>query len=122
MIDDYSLMPHAPSEHAVRAPEPSQKRPHTPAGPRFVTLSPALLSLVVTVIVVAGAVSMAWNGLSLTVAAELLYQSIGYRWAENLRAYPAPETERFTRFYELAAAGSAMSVAHATAVVADTSR
>jgi diguanylate cyclase (GGDEF)-like protein/putative nucleotidyltransferase with HDIG domain len=36
-------------EHSVRPPEPSQKRPHTPAGPRFVTLSPALLSLVVTV-------------------------------------------------------------------------
>jgi diguanylate cyclase (GGDEF)-like protein/putative nucleotidyltransferase with HDIG domain len=36
-------------EHSVRAPEPSQKRPHTPAGPRFVTLSPALLSLVVSV-------------------------------------------------------------------------
>jgi diguanylate cyclase (GGDEF)-like protein/putative nucleotidyltransferase with HDIG domain len=37
------------AEHSVRVPEPSQKRPHTPAGPRFVTLSPALLSLVVTV-------------------------------------------------------------------------
>ena len=53
----------------------------------------------------------------LTVAAELLYQSIGYRWAENLRAYPAQETERFTRYYEEAAAASAMPVARATAVV-----
>jgi sugar phosphate permease len=34
-------------------------------------LAQSRLSLVVTVIVVAGAVSMAWNGLSLTVAAEL---------------------------------------------------
>jgi diguanylate cyclase (GGDEF)-like protein/putative nucleotidyltransferase with HDIG domain len=35
-------------EH-LRAPEQSQKRPHTPAGPRFVALSPALLSFVVSV-------------------------------------------------------------------------
>jgi putative nucleotidyltransferase with HDIG domain len=34
----------------VRAPErTSQKRPHTPAGPRFLTLSPGLFLLVVTV-------------------------------------------------------------------------
>jgi diguanylate cyclase (GGDEF)-like protein/putative nucleotidyltransferase with HDIG domain len=38
-----------PAVESVRVPEQSQKRPHTPAGPRFVTLSPALLSLVVTV-------------------------------------------------------------------------
>jgi hypothetical protein len=30
-----------------------------------------------------------------TVEAELLYQSVGYRWAENLRRYDAPETETF---------------------------
>ena len=58
----------------------------------------------------------------LTVAAELLYQSIGYRWAENLRAYRAPETERFTRYYEEAAAASAMPVARATAVVPEALR
>jgi hypothetical protein len=35
-----------------------------------------------------------------TVTAELLYQSIGYRWAENLRAYDAPEPARFVAYYE----------------------
>jgi len=36
----------------------------------------------------------------LTVTAELLYQSAGYRWAQNLRTQPAPETDRFVRYYE----------------------
>jgi hypothetical protein len=54
---------------------------------------------------------------SLTVSAAVLYQSIGYRWAENLRAYEAPEIERFTRYYREAAPGSAIPVARATAVV-----
>jgi len=35
----------------------------------------------------------------LTVRAELRYQSIGYRWADNLRRYKAAETERFLRYY-----------------------
>jgi hypothetical protein len=34
------------------------------------------------------------------VTAELLYQSIGYRWAQNLRTRPAPETDRFERYYQ----------------------
>jgi hypothetical protein len=34
------------------------------------------------------------------VTAELLYQSIGFRWADNLRRYEAPEPERFIRYYE----------------------
>jgi hypothetical protein len=37
----------------------------------------------------------------LTVTAELLYQSIGYRWAENLRAYDAPEPARFAGYYDM---------------------
>lgn len=36
----------------------------------------------------------------LTVTAALRYQSIGYRWAHNLRQRPAPETDRFVRYYE----------------------
>jgi hypothetical protein len=40
------------------------------------------------------------------VEVELLYQSIGYRWAQNLRQRPAPETDRFVRYYE--------SMSHAT--------
>ncbi len=34
-----------------------------------------------------------------TVTAELLYQSIGYRWATNLSQYDAPEPQRFTSYY-----------------------
>jgi hypothetical protein len=52
-----------------------------------------------------------------TVVAELLYQSIGYRWAENLRAYDAEETRRFSRYYVENAAASATRLASATAVV-----
>ena len=43
----------------------------------------------------------------LTVEAELLYQSIAYRWAENLRGYDAEETQRFGRYYAENAAASA---------------
>ena len=35
-----------------------------------------------------------------TVTAELLYQSIGYRWADNLRQYRAAEPARFVGYYE----------------------
>lgn len=35
-----------------------------------------------------------------TVTAELLYQSVGFRWADNLRDYDAPETARFLDYYE----------------------
>ncbi|HUQ53297.1 MAG TPA: hypothetical protein VM692_13810 [Gammaproteobacteria bacterium] len=52
------------------------------------------------------------------VSAELLYQSIGYRWAANLRSYDAPETARFARYYADSAAGSAVRVASASATVA----
>ena len=34
------------------------------------------------------------------VTAELLYQSIGFRWADNLRRYDAPEPGRFLGYYE----------------------
>jgi putative nucleotidyltransferase with HDIG domain len=52
-------------EQPTRPPEQSQKRPHTPAGPRFVTLSPALLSLVVSVSLggfMAGVFGFAYGG------------------------------------------------------------
>jgi hypothetical protein len=41
----------------------------------------------------------------------LWYQPIGHRWAENLRAYAAPETDRFSRYYDTMAAGSAIVMA-----------
>lgn len=36
----------------------------------------------------------------LVVAAELLYQPVGYRWAQNLRRYRAAETDRFVRYFD----------------------
>lgn len=50
------------------------------------------------------------------VEAELLYQPIGFRWANNLRDYnQADEPRRFTKYYDSMAAASATSLAHATA-------
>ena len=34
------------------------------------------------------------------VSAELLYQSIGFRWADNLGKFNAPEVARFTGYYK----------------------
>lgn len=47
--------------------------------------------------------------------AELYYQSIGYRWAQNLRAYGASETRRLGRYYRSMSTGSAVVLAHAEA-------
>lgn len=35
-----------------------------------------------------------------SVKAELLYESIGYRWAENLRSYQAREPQRFVAYFQ----------------------
>jgi hypothetical protein len=48
------------------------------------------------------------------VEAELVYQSIGYRWAHNLDTYDAPEPKRFVSYYKASAAGSSVVVANAT--------
>lgn len=48
---------------------------------------------------------------SLWVTAELWYQPIGYRWAENLRGYPALESARFLEYFRGVAAGSAALLA-----------
>jgi hypothetical protein len=64
-------------------------------------------------------VALGANGAGpLTIAAELLYQPIAYRWAENLRGYDAEETRRFGRYFTENAAGSASLVAAATASIA----
>jgi hypothetical protein len=47
----------------------------------------------------------------LTVTAELRYQSVGYRWADNLRNYAAAETERFVRYYDETIDGAAVTLA-----------
>ena len=52
-----------------------------------------------------------------TVTAELWFQPIAYRWAENLGAYEAFETQRFVRYYREMAGASALLLAAASAVV-----
>jgi hypothetical protein len=56
------------------------------------------------------------------IAAELWFQPIGYRWAENLRAYDAPETRRFVRYWDEMRGASAVRIAEARDVVDDASR
>ena len=50
----------------------------------------------------------------LRIDVQLRFQSIGHRWAENLRAYAAPETRRFLSYYDAAASESAMLIAEAS--------
>lgn len=52
-----------------------------------------------------------------TVSVQLMFQTIGYRWAENLRAYDAPETNRFVGYYEDSAGNSAVTLASDTVVI-----
>lgn len=49
------------------------------------------------------------------VTVELLFQPIGFRWADNLRGYDAPEPRRFLGYFEAMAAASSVRVAWATA-------
>lgn len=51
---------------------------------------------------------------ALTVSATLWFQPIGFRWADNLSAYDAPETNRFVGYYRSMSAESALAVATAT--------
>ena len=46
-------------------------------------------------------------------AVELLYQTIGYRWARNLEAYDSHETNRFVGYYTANAETSAVVLAAA---------
>jgi hypothetical protein len=50
------------------------------------------------------------------VDAELLFQPVSFRWASNLKQYNAPEPQRFTRYYDAMASGSATTVARTTVV------
>jgi hypothetical protein len=47
----------------------------------------------------------------------LRYQPIGFRWAENLKAYDAPEPRRFVGYYESMAAQSSAPLALAAAEI-----
>jgi hypothetical protein len=53
----------------------------------------------------------------LTIQAELRFQTIGYRWAQNLGAYDAAETKRFLTYYEAMARGSSLVIAQASATI-----
>ena len=48
------------------------------------------------------------------VEAELWFQPISYRWANNLKPYNADEPRRFVGYYESMASGSAVRIATAT--------
>ena len=50
----------------------------------------------------------------LSVTVELLYQPIGFRWANNLKRYDAPEPKRFTGYYDAMAQASATVLARST--------
>jgi hypothetical protein len=54
---------------------------------------------------------------AVAIRVELLYQAIGFRWAENLRGYDTRETQRFVRYYVESARGSAALLASADATV-----
>ena len=50
-----------------------------------------------------------------TLEAELWFQPIAYRWAENLAPYDSPETRRFVRYYREMAHASALRIARDSA-------
>ena len=50
-----------------------------------------------------------------TIAVELLYQPIAYRWARNLQAVPGAEPGRFTAYYNAEARNSSVTVSLASA-------
>jgi hypothetical protein len=52
----------------------------------------------------------------LRVEAELWYQPIGYRWANNLKQYNAAEPRRFTGYFDAMAQGSAEVLARAAVI------
>jgi len=47
------------------------------------------------------------------VAVELRFQPIGFRWAQNLSRYDAPETTRFREYYDAMSAGSSEVIGRA---------
>lgn len=52
-----------------------------------------------------------------SIEAELLFQPIAFRWAQNLAPYDAPETKRFVGYYNSMAASSSALLATARAAV-----
>jgi hypothetical protein len=56
------------------------------------------------------------------VDAELRFQPIGYRWAQNLTQYDASEAKRFVRYYDSLAPVSSEVLSRSTALVSSSSR
>ena len=54
---------------------------------------------------------------TVAVDVELRYQPIAFRWAENLKAYDAPEPKRFVGYFQSMSAESSVVVARAAAAV-----
>ena len=52
-----------------------------------------------------------------TIDADLRYQPIGFRWANNLKAYDAAEPRRFTSYYDSMSSATATTIARATVSV-----
>jgi hypothetical protein len=52
------------------------------------------------------------------VDAEFWFQPISFRWANNLKPYSAVEPQRFTRYYDSMASGSAVLLTRTTAQTA----
>jgi hypothetical protein len=50
------------------------------------------------------------------IEAELRFQPIGYRWAQNLKAYDTSETQRFVGYYESMASASSEVLARLAAI------
>ena len=51
------------------------------------------------------------------VAAELIFQPVGFRWAHNLASFQASEPQRFVQYFQQAAAHSALVLDHADITV-----
>jgi hypothetical protein len=53
----------------------------------------------------------------LQIEVELRFQTISYRWADNLKRYDAPEPRRFTAYYDSMSSQSSTVLARASARV-----
>lgn len=65
-------------------------------------------------------VSLSNGGRASEVTVRLMYQSIGYRWAQNLKSYDAFETKRFVGYYEENAGDSAVVLAQVSLPISQT--
>jgi hypothetical protein len=63
------------------------------------------------------AIDVRADGQPLTIAVQLLYQPVAYRWARNLAEYEAFEPQRFVRYYDGLRGATYQDLARAVAVV-----